>query len=502
YVTSSPSYVTSSPSYTTSSPSYTTSSPSYTTSSPSYATSSPSYVTSSPNYATPSPSSFVTPSPSYVSSYPSYVTSSPSILVTSPSNYVISSRYGTASPSPSIIPASPSIVPATPSKDVLNDVEITQSLVEPKIEHVQKRKRENGPELIHGQTYIDEDEMDFVEMDQISNPGNKLINQGEEFRVANNATGNEGEESEEESDVILTLDQTSINNNHTEMTPIDPTKPMVHRISDQEPINGGEEEAVFSVGNFDLTGSDFHFSFPSQYFQDLFIPLLKRITRGGSISSQNTTKNITIPSTSPTKASTSNSNSGDDASTSIKHRKGTKPIRLAFLREAARVEPILAVTAPAHTRANLIGSCTRSCGGGTRLVTQVCVDLMSPEKQVDEELCEGLPNYKAPFNQSCNTFPCQTPGWVVGPWSLCSEWCGVGLQHRLVQCAVPLVPGTSSVTAGYYLAPSRCIGDQPKQARLCDGPCLPVDCNLEKNVLHPACYYLLQDTPLEQDHSQ
>ncbi|KAK8745789.1 hypothetical protein OTU49_000010, partial [Cherax quadricarinatus] len=91
--------------------------------------------------------------------------------------------------------------------------------------------------------------------------------------------------------------------------------------------------------------------------------------------------------------------------------------------------------------------------------------------------------------------------WVSGAWSECSEWCGVGLQHRQVSCGMPLVRDAHPLTAGYLLDPASCgKHHQPREAQLCQGPCSHVDCSVKDNVLHPACYKLLQDSSLEKDH--
>lgn len=62
--------------------------------------------------------------------------------------------------------------------------------------------------------------------------------------------------------------------------------------------------------------------------------------------------------------------------------------------------------------------------------------------------------------------------WVVGPWSECSHWCGLGVQRRLVACGLPLVAGATPLVAGRFLTQGRCAGDQPTEVRLCKGLCV------------------------------
>ncbi|XP_045137291.1 uncharacterized protein LOC123519829 [Portunus trituberculatus] len=174
---------------------------------------------------------------------------------------------------------------------------------------------------------------------------------------------------------------------------------------------------------------------------------------------------------------------------------------VALLRDGSAHPPVLALTAPSHARRSVASPCSRSCGGGIRTISQVCVEVETPEKQVAEDKCLGLPNYHAPFNQICNTFPCRQPRWVAGSWSTCSAWCGAGLQYRLVGCIEPLLEDAAPYLAwALFVKPTECPSEQPLSVRVCEGPCQPVDCSLPANTLHLACTSHLPDPPLEQDH--
>ncbi|XP_069942460.1 A disintegrin and metalloproteinase with thrombospondin motifs 14-like isoform X4 [Cherax quadricarinatus] len=256
-----------------------------------------------------------------------------------------------------------------------------------------------------------------------------------------------------------------------------------------------EQDATISLRDFDVSGSGLQFNVPLRFLGSFFAPFFSRITEEKPQQHTRALRNTTTPS-----VTLDNTDAGG-ASLGQRDSPETGPIRAVFLRDASRLLPILVSNAPTHTRAFHTRPCTRTCGGGTRLVTQVCVEITKPDHQVDDALCDGLPNYQAPYNETCNTFPCLAPRWVSGAWSECSEWCGVGLQHRQVSCGMPLVRDAHPLTAGYLLDPASCgKHHQPREAQLCQGPCSHVDCSVKDNVLHPACYKLLQDSSLEKDH--
>ncbi|XP_037786263.1 uncharacterized protein LOC119582089 [Penaeus monodon] len=264
------------------------------------------------------------------------------------------------------------------------------------------------------------------------------------------------------------------------------TKPVQNPEGDHSATENSEEEqgnTIFSVEDFNVAGSGLHFSIPSHLLHSFLAPVLM-----GSLA-----KDASMPKGPLKDKHRFKENFG---------RQHDEFARFASLREGHHQKPVVAATAPTHTRAIRIGPCSRTCGGGTRSVTQVCVKMGAPEIKVSEDLCDGLPYSFSPFNQSCNTFPCSIPKWVVGPWSACSDWCGLGIQRRLVACGLPLVAGASPLTAGRFMTPARCAEAQPTEVRLCKGPCVEVDCTVPENVLHPACRHLLKDTPLERDHAR
>nr|XP_027229381.1 flocculation protein FLO11-like [Penaeus vannamei] len=264
------------------------------------------------------------------------------------------------------------------------------------------------------------------------------------------------------------------------------TKPVQNPEEDQSAKDNSEEDqsnTIFSVEDFNVTGSGLHFSIPSHLLHSFLGPVLM-----GSLAKDAPTPKGRLKDKHLFKES-------------FGHQRNAFA-RIANLREGHHQAPVVAATAPTNTRAIRISPCSRTCGGGTRSVAQVCVKMDSPEVEVSEELCDGLPYSFSPFNQSCNTFPCSVPKWVVGPWSACSDWCGLGIQRRFVACGLPLVAGTSPLAAGRFLTPARCAGAHPTEVRLCKGPCVEVDCTVPGNALHPACRHLLKDTPLEKDHAR
>ncbi|XP_076815341.1 uncharacterized protein LOC143461331 isoform X2 [Clavelina lepadiformis] len=71
-----------------------------------------------------------------------------------------------------------------------------------------------------------------------------------------------------------------------------------------------------------------------------------------------------------------------------------------------------------------IGSCSRSCGGGTRTNRRICVNGSPGQKG-----CEG----NASMVENCNERPC--PIWgPFGAWSDCTKECGTGTQNSTRVC--------------------------------------------------------------------
>ncbi|KAF5289701.1 hypothetical protein FQR65_LT11755, partial [Abscondita terminalis] len=77
------------------------------------------------------------------------------------------------------------------------------------------------------------------------------------------------------------------------------------------------------------------------------------------------------------------------------------------------------------------GSCSVSCGGGSRLRQVYCVEETRNKTKIKigEQKCPGRkPRYQEP----CNQMIC--PKWQASPWSGCSVSCGEGVQVRVVEC--------------------------------------------------------------------
>ncbi|XP_068223885.1 uncharacterized protein [Palaemon carinicauda] len=174
--------------------------------------------------------------------------------------------------------------------------------------------------------------------------------------------------------------------------------------------------------------------------------------------------------------------------------------KIVFLRSSQLQDPIMAITAPSYIRVKRTTPCSRSCGIGTRITSQVCISGSEPGEEVPTSLCDGLPNSIPPYTELCNTFPCHAPEWIVKPWGHCSEWCDTGVQHRQVDCAVPLLESGSAFAAAFYLRHENCHKPKPVTVRLCQGPCLPVNCQVAENRFHPGCLHMLHDLSLERDH--
>nr|XP_039257690.1 ADAMTS-like protein 1 isoform X1 [Styela clava] len=78
-------------------------------------------------------------------------------------------------------------------------------------------------------------------------------------------------------------------------------------------------------------------------------------------------------------------------------------------------------------------ACTDKCGGsGTQHSTLVCAE--EGKNPVDEWFCENLEKPNAP-EYPCNRIDCP-PRFNIGPWSSCSNTCGIGEKTRKVACVV------------------------------------------------------------------
>lgn len=77
------------------------------------------------------------------------------------------------------------------------------------------------------------------------------------------------------------------------------------------------------------------------------------------------------------------------------------------------------------------GSCSASCGGGTRQRRIICVN--ENERQVvDDAMCEA--SERPVESEPCNTHECAT--WIVGDWTTCSLPCKKSQKRRTVYCAL------------------------------------------------------------------
>ncbi|XP_053551372.1 A disintegrin and metalloproteinase with thrombospondin motifs 13 [Bombina bombina] len=81
-----------------------------------------------------------------------------------------------------------------------------------------------------------------------------------------------------------------------------------------------------------------------------------------------------------------------------------------------------------HTWKAVHGTCSVTCGGGSRLVSYVCTD----QETAFSEACNNslLP---PSFQEPCGVDPCP-PRWVVMESSQCTASCGGGVMHRTVRC--------------------------------------------------------------------
>uniref|UniRef100_A0AAR5PUC8 Ig-like domain-containing protein n=1 Tax=Dendroctonus ponderosae TaxID=77166 RepID=A0AAR5PUC8_DENPD len=76
------------------------------------------------------------------------------------------------------------------------------------------------------------------------------------------------------------------------------------------------------------------------------------------------------------------------------------------------------------------GSCSLSCGGGTRVRQVHCIEESNNTKLlVDESKCGA---HKPWVEEVCNQIDC--PVWFTTKWSGCSVSCGEGVQTRVVEC--------------------------------------------------------------------
>ncbi|XP_043218973.1 A disintegrin and metalloproteinase with thrombospondin motifs 20-like isoform X2 [Amphibalanus amphitrite] len=102
------------------------------------------------------------------------------------------------------------------------------------------------------------------------------------------------------------------------------------------------------------------------------------------------------------------------------------------------------------------GPCSRSCGGGVRRRTVLCLDSSS------KTMCDsrGRPNR----TEACNEQPC--PGWHAGHWGQCSVSCGSGTRRRRVQCQ-----SEAGSQADHHCPPA----ERPEETEPCHQPACPIE---------------------------
>ncbi|TRY68193.1 hypothetical protein DNTS_027843 [Danionella cerebrum] len=76
--------------------------------------------------------------------------------------------------------------------------------------------------------------------------------------------------------------------------------------------------------------------------------------------------------------------------------------------------------------------CGKTCDGGIRTRTVVCLRKIAPaeEETLEDSLCL---TYRPVEQESCNNQSCP-PQWVTLDWSECTPKCGPGFKHRIVLC--------------------------------------------------------------------
>ncbi|KAK3089633.1 hypothetical protein FSP39_005227 [Pinctada imbricata] len=76
-------------------------------------------------------------------------------------------------------------------------------------------------------------------------------------------------------------------------------------------------------------------------------------------------------------------------------------------------------------------ACSQSCGKGKKISTAVCTQ-KSDKRIVNDHLCSPQPR-PGIHEQACNVDPCP-PSWSIGDWSACSATCGGGRKMRTILC--------------------------------------------------------------------
>lgn len=109
------------------------------------------------------------------------------------------------------------------------------------------------------------------------------------------------------------------------------------------------------------------------------------------------------------------------------------------------------------------GTCSETCGGGTRTDTYVCKN--SNGNNVAASNCSGFQRPED-VTQSCNTHACTDFAWdSSASWSTCSATCGGGTQTRDVFC--------KDLTDNSEVGDSNCSGTKPQTSRSCNTQACP-----------------------------
>lgn len=104
-------------------------------------------------------------------------------------------------------------------------------------------------------------------------------------------------------------------------------------------------------------------------------------------------------------------------------------------------------------------ACSKTCGSGTQTRIVYCANQSGAT--ADASLCTGT---RPPSEQVCNTQACTaTYSWLAGDWSTCSKTCGGGTQTRSVSCLR---------NDGQFVNASFCTEARPADNRSCNTqPC-------------------------------
>ncbi len=115
-------------------------------------------------------------------------------------------------------------------------------------------------------------------------------------------------------------------------------------------------------------------------------------------------------------------------------------------------------------------ACSKSCGNGTQTRIVYCAD-QSGVTAPDSSLCTGT---KPPSEQLCNTQACNsTYTWIAGEYGTCSKACGGGTQSRSVSC---------QRDDGQFVTGTFCTGVKPGETKSCNTlPCVG-SCTDSRNI--------------------